>query len=154
MKFDTNHDQPLTTESYPKIKMCYVRKNEVIPITPSNTNGKGRCSLFWVNSFLTPVMSSERLASKDDRCLVSNDGVDELMCSLERLNLTGTPEILPREERKKTERSAVSPISIVKLINETPEAKNPKLGRCLQTMINPSTMMAIEVKRSMRLVKA
>ena len=152
MKFDNRKDHAVLPET---TKSCYLHKNKFVekPDEKQDDGSKdakkspeGRTKSFWVNAFLTPVLSSERITDKGGRCLV--DGVDELSKALENLMIGEDDEkATPKEESKKMIASTK------KLILETPEARDPALGLCRQAMVDPTTNKVVEVIRSMRLVK-
>lgn len=163
MKFNTNQDKPLKDNSSP-VKIL-VHENKHIPDKHTSTAGLGRCEFMEPTIFFTPVLSSERVNAMKRPDLVS---VDELVKDLGKLLISdddddnendndnkGTKEDDHSGTDNKTPSKAdglktASP-HVVRLLQETPEAFDENLGRCVQSTIDETTFQVTHVTRSLRL---
>ena len=137
MKFNTHQEKPLAAEG------CFLHRNPAIPESrQAETGGLGRVSRSIANIVVVPVLSSERLKTKTT--VLNKEDVDELTRTLEILSI-GKKEA----EKETPKKKSVSP-STKKLLDETPEAFNPSLGRSKHSFVDPQKHEVVEVTRSLR----
>lgn len=159
MKFNTCQDKSLKDNSSP-VKIL-VHENKHIPDKHTSTSGLGRCEFMEPTVFFTPVLSSERVNATKRPDLVS---VDDLVKDLGKLLISddtktgnnGAKEDEHSENDKKKTPSKADGLKtpsphVVRLLQETPEAFDEKLGRCVQSAIDETTFQVTHVTRSLRL---
>jgi hypothetical protein len=108
--------------------------------------------------FVTPVLSSQRVQATKRQDLVS---VDELVKDLGKLLIGNEDHQKSKDHHDKespskdknghVSQSKTPSPHIIRLLNETPEAFNEDLGRCVQSMIDDKTFQVTQVTRSLRL---
>ncbi|GAX18088.1 hypothetical protein FisN_25Hu064 [Fistulifera solaris] len=158
MKFNSHKDKPLKDNKSPV--SILIHENKHIPDKhTSDASGLGRCVFMEPTVFVTPALSSQRLQATKRPGLVS---VDDLVKDLSKL-LISTKD---HDESKESDNGKVSPSKdknghvsqsktasprVIRLLNETPEAFDADLGRCVQSMIDDKTFQVTQVTRSLRL---
>ncbi len=148
MKFDTHKDQQLDTSASVD---CFLHENKYISQERKSDEQTelGRNVYYQPTAIFTPVVSAERIK----RPGLVDVNVDDLAIALGDLllgDVDDSKNVAP-ETDPETNTKEVSP-STKRLIIDAPEACNPSLGRCKQSMVHNKTMQVVEVTRSMRLV--
>lgn len=147
MKFNTCNDKSLQANSS-SVNM-FVHENKSIPDKHTSTDCLGRYECMEPTVFFTPVLSSQRVDKTKRSDLIS---IDDLVKDLGKLLISDDDKASPSNEKTSHASGSKTPSpQVVRLLEETPEAFDENLGRCVQSMIDGKTSQVIHVTRSLRL---
>jgi hypothetical protein len=165
MKFNSHQDKPLKDNTSPVSILVHESKH--IPDKHTSNSGLGRYEFMEPTVFFTPVLSSQRVNAAKRPDLVS---VDDLVKDLGKLLISNQDHKKSKDHdaSKGSDHDKASPSKdkngnghvaqsktpsphVIRLLNETPEAFNEDLGRCVQPMIDEKTFQVTRVTRSLRL---
>lgn len=155
MKFNTRQDKSLKDNS--SSVSIFVHENKDIPDIHTSASGLGRSEFMEPAVFFTPVLSSQRVDMTKRPDLVS---VDDLVKDLGKLLISddrkkdskhAKEHESSKENNGPAARSTAPSPHVIRLLNETPEAFDEDLGRCIQSTIDDKTLQVSLVTRSLRL---
>lgn len=145
MKFNTRTEQPLTTNS----SGTFLHENPFVTPDKKHSHAGGSRGVYYqTNIFVTPVLSSDRLDKVKTNCLLSNEGVDDLLDVFQKLTLDGKAMANNHTDDKsnpvKTADANVSPELIIRSsadvikLSQTPKTP-PKPSAPKDAVMNSST---------------